>query len=488
MIWFSAILAIVFFVFACRVLRLIPVAGGAIHAAREATAVIRDAEMDEEQKECEIRAAALRLLRDAAVILLCGAGAVAASLVPILVLHWAGAAPFPQTMQLLFSWQFLVGVTVAALVVAWAARRAKRSAAESSSASRYSVLDRAIHRLAFSGRFIQAAAADVDTSLSRRRFEHLEVRRPIFITSLPRAGTTLMLEVLDQMAGLATNTYRDMPFVCAPLIWNALSSRFRQRAQPIERAHGDGMLVGYDSPEAFEEVAWKTFWPKKYQADRIELWSADERNEEFEEFFADNLRKILAVRLGDAAADGRYFSKNNNNICRLAYLKKLFPDCVLLVPFRDPVSQAASMHRQHQNFLAQHREDPFSKRYMGDIGHYEFGELHRPFEFPAAGNRDRYGPDRLDYWIGYWIDAFEHILGCPEPLTFVSYERACEDGKAAVETLCRELAIPASDAGREAAERFRPARSHGVEARGADEQQLHHARQLHGRLLQRSIL
>ena len=29
----------------------------------------------------------------------------------------------------------------------------------------------------------------------------------------------------------------------------------------IERAHGDGMTIGYDSHEAFEEVLWRAFWP-----------------------------------------------------------------------------------------------------------------------------------------------------------------------------------------------------------------------------------
>jgi hypothetical protein len=90
---------------------------------------------------------------------------------------------------------------------------------------------------------------------------------------------------------------------------------------------------------------------------------------------------------------------------------------------RCPLAHAASLHRQHANFLARHAEDPFTRRYMADIGHYEFGELHRPIRFPGfaslAGGLD---PSDLDYWLAYWIAAFEHVTGRRDAVTLIDYE------------------------------------------------------------------
>ena len=66
-------------------------------------------------------------------------------------------------------------------------------------------------------------------------------------------------------------TYREMPFLLLPLLWNVISRRFYPPDTMLERAHGDGMTIGNDSVEAFEEILWRAFWPEKYPKDRIEL-------------------------------------------------------------------------------------------------------------------------------------------------------------------------------------------------------------------------
>ena len=120
--------------------------------------------------------------------------------------------------------------------------------------------------------------------------------RPIFITSLPRAGTTLVLEILARHPDLATHTYRDMPFVMAPVLWDQISGGFRKKADPKERAHGDGMEVGYDSPEAFEEILWKAHWPGRFKGESIPLWGADDETGEFRKLLSAQMRKVIARR------------------------------------------------------------------------------------------------------------------------------------------------------------------------------------------------
>ena len=136
-------------------------------------------------------------------------------------------------------------------------------------ADRYSWSDRVLHKLAFSGIGLQKALADIEDSMFAARFADVSVEAPVFVTSLPRAGTTLLLDVLNTLPNVATHTYRHMPFVLCPILWNQISSGLRKEAVSMERAHGDGVMVSVDSPEAFEEVLWKAFWPAKYNTDRI---------------------------------------------------------------------------------------------------------------------------------------------------------------------------------------------------------------------------
>ena len=168
----------------------------------------------------------------------------------------------------------------------------------------YSALDRVVHRLAFANRSFQMTATDIETTFLAKRFRHVAVDRPVFITSLPRAGTTLLLEVLTRLPGFVSHCYRDMPFVLAPLLWAAFSRSFRKQGDLKERAHGDGMAVGYDSPEAFEEILWRFFWPKKFGKDRIALWSEDEETEEFRDFFTEHIQKLIASRSRHDAGGG----------------------------------------------------------------------------------------------------------------------------------------------------------------------------------------
>jgi len=49
-------------------------------------------------------------------------------------------------------------------------------------------------------------------------------------------------------------TYRDMPFVLAPKTWAKIAAGSRPQIDEVERAPGDGLRTGFDSPEALEEV------------------------------------------------------------------------------------------------------------------------------------------------------------------------------------------------------------------------------------------
>lgn len=350
-------------------------------------------------------------------------------------------------------------------------------------ARNYSRLDRMFHRVAFSSRAVQLTAADMEKSLYGRRFSGIDTGRPVFLTSLPRAGTTLVLELLGRLPAFATYSYRDMPFVLAPLLWESLSRGFRKPAQLAERAHGDGMAVGYDSPEAFEEVLWLMSWPEKFSGEEIALWSGREEAAEFRELLTSQMQRIIAARSSDDGAPRRYLSKNNANIARIPLLTRLYPDAVVLVPFRRPLDQAGSLLRQHLRFVTMHAEDAFARQYMEDIGHLEFGALHRPIRFDGMSDvRRRYRPETLDYWLAYWIIAFRHVLLYRDSVVLVSYEELCAGGPAGIQALAGRLGLAPRDAAPLATADLHEPRSHRPDARPLDHSLLDEAEALYGQL------
>lgn len=309
--------------------------------------------------------------------------------------------------------------------------------------SAYSWLDRGLHKLAFSSKPLQGILVDMERSRYEGQWRDIAIEKPVFITSLPRAGTTIVLQALNRLCFVATHSYRDMPFILTPLIWHRLSRVFRRTSKPAERAHGDGLTINEDSPEAFEEVLWKKHFTDHYGPTGIEPWSESLRNAAFADSFRTHMQKLILLRRVDAAPTPRYISKNNANIARIAYLKKLFPDAQFVVPLRHPVEQAISLLRQHRNFTRQHAEEPFTWQYMADIGHFEFGQLHRPIRFPGlAGLAGEHIPGSLDYWLAYWIAAYREVSQ-HHGLCFISFEGLCEQPAAGLSHLLDRLGLTA---------------------------------------------
>ena len=350
----------------------------------------------------------------------------------------------------------------------------------------YGFFDRLVHRLAFRSPIIRSTAMDVENAMFRSKFESIEPMPPVFITSLPRAGTTLLLEVLHRFPSVATHTYRDMPFVLSPVLWARLTGSFHKRGELRERAHGDGMAISYDSPEAFEEILWRELWPGKYGPDEIALWTADDVKGEATRLFLDHMRKIVALRCPEYRCNARYVSKNNANIARLDLVGKMFPGATILVPFRDPIQQAASLLRQHRKFTDVHGRTAFAKEYMADVGHYEFGAVHKPIAFPGFDrSADTFS---IDYWLAYWVAAFEYVLQRRERIVLVSYESLCAAGRSAIARICERTGIADEGELESAAESIKeapPPRQDGYSPAPA---LLERATSVHARLLEAQIL
>ena len=270
--------------------------------------------------------------------------------------------------------------------------------------------------------------SDIESRIFKKSLSSIEVTKPVFVTALPRAGTTLLLELCVETQEFASHTYRDMPFLLTPLFWDRFSGMFRRTDVAKERAHGDGMMISVDSPEAFEEVLWKGYWPSRYLSDRIVPWTEPDFPE-FEDFFRDHLRKIILLRGRSLSTQQRYISKNNLNIARIGYIKKVFPESIIVVPFRAPLQHASSMLRQHRNFIKIHEQDPFAGKYMLDIGHFDFGRNLRPVDFDGwVSSEGPSDPDSLVFWLTYWIKAYRYMLSnAAGKVNFFPYDSFCEN-------------------------------------------------------------
>ena len=282
--------------------------------------------------------------------------------------------------------------------------------------SDYSPTDRLLHRLALGRPFIAEMLHDIERVAFLAKAPPFDPSQHVFVTGLARAGTTILMRELYQTGVFGSLTYADMPFVLAPNLWARLS-RHRQKTETKERAHGDGIKIGVESPEALDEVYWRVVSGIDYVMPGGLRPHAP--NNEAIAGYADYIRLILR-RTGRS----RYLSKNNNMLLRLASLAEAWPQATFLVPLRDPLQHAASLLRQHRRFLD---PDQFTRDYMTWLAHHEFGATHRPFMFGEAPTSD---PSGLDYWLSIWIAAHLRIQDAAERhqnIVTVSHDRLCDD-------------------------------------------------------------
>jgi len=287
----------------------------------------------------------------------------------------------------------------------------------------YSFIERILHYLALGMPGVAEASFDLNCALNKSSHDYSD-KRHMFIAGLARAGTTVLMRAFYDTGRFRSLTYRDMPFVLMPNTWKGISSPFWREKALGERAHGDRVMVNYDSPEALEEVFWRTFCGDDYILDNC-LKPHNVDDEIIEKF-----RRYVSLIISSAGDERKhtYLSKNNNNILRLSSIKKAFPNALILVPFRDPVQQAMSLKRQHERFCERHRSDRFSFRYMTWLGHHEFGSTHKPFAFNGTRveDSDRWSTQDIHYWIDLWTGTYSYLLDQKtDNMLFVSYENLC---------------------------------------------------------------
>lgn len=326
--------------------------------------------------------------------------------------------------------QGVLASTAAALSYAWLI--------SCSPGKNYSAGSKFLHEMVLGNAMVGETIFDIEQRMYASKVQDVSAGRHVFVTGLARAGTTIFMRKLYESGQFCSLTYRDMPFILAPNLWRVLTKLSQRENEIQERAHGDGLMVDYDSPEALEEVFWRLFCGSDYIKPRclVPMLADPDTVEKFRSFIG----LILHANHGTC-----YLSKNNNNILRLSSIAKAFANAVIVVPFREPLQQAYSLRHQHQRFLRIHSTDRFSKKYMSWLAHHEFGADHRPFAMNAS-TQDAPDTDSLSYWVKLWANTYAYIReNLPANAILLSYEVLCDDTEFVWQRLAEKIDVAPID-------------------------------------------
>ncbi len=250
----------------------------------------------------------------------------------------------------------------------------------------YSNIQKFLHDFVLSKKIINRSLFELEKIIYLKN-KDVKNQSHVFITGLPRSGTTSLLNFLFLSDEYASLTYNDMPFILSP---NFSKLFHKKNIKKKERLHGDGINFDNNSPEALDEVFFNN-------------------DEEFIENELLNYLQLILLSKNKV----KYLSKNNLNFKRIDLIKSILPNSIFLIPIRDPLQHANSLLTQHLNFSQLQKKDDFIRRYMNYLGHNEFGLNHKPWNNPIHFN----DLNNINYWLEQWCLFYESIYN-----NFQSYE------------------------------------------------------------------
>ena len=114
----------------------------------------------------------------------------------------------------------------------------------------YSKIQKFLHNFVLSKKFINKSLFEIEKIIYLKNIQ-IKDQSHIFITGLPRSGTTSLLNFLFSSNEYASLTYNNMPFILSP---NFSKLFHKKNIKKKERVHGDGITYDINSPEALDEV------------------------------------------------------------------------------------------------------------------------------------------------------------------------------------------------------------------------------------------
>ena len=259
----------------------------------------------------------------------------------------------------------------------------------------YSYIQKFLHDFVLSKKIINKSLFELEKMIYLKN-KDTRNQSHVFITGLPRSGTTSLLNFLFSSDEYTSLTYNNMPFVLSP----HFSKLFhRKNITKKERLHNDGIDFDNNSPEALDEIFF-------------------DNNEEFVKHELVNYIQLILL----SNNKNKYLSKNNLNYKRIEIIQSMLPNSIFLIPIREPLQHSNSLLNQHINFSKLHNKDDFIRRYMNYLRHNEFGFNHKPWNNPIHFN----DLVNINYWLEQWYLFYEFIYNKfqnYENCYFIIYEK-----------------------------------------------------------------
>jgi Sulfotransferase family len=304
------------------------------------------------------------------------------------------------------------------------------------------------------------AIGNLESKILSRKIANVKVDRPVYICGLPRAGTTISLQMLGEHPDVATHKYADFLLPYVPYAWNWFFPRVPVDAmrKPQPRIHRDRISITRDSAEMCEEMLWERFFPNLYNESTPSFLDGNTSNPAFEKFYREHIQKLLLSR-----QRSRYVSKAIMCVLRLQYLRKMFPDAKFLLYVRNPFDQVASLLKQDRIWDEIDRDDPRQIEIIEMTGHHEFGSrqvlsnVGNPEEVRNVRtllNTGRKVRARATIWAYIYNFVLSQMDADPElakAVCIVRYEDLCKDSFETIDRIIAHTGL--------AAEPFAPIRA-----------------------------
>ena len=250
----------------------------------------------------------------------------------------------------------------------------------------YNNIQKFLHDFVLSKKIINKSLFELEKIIYLKN-EDVKNQSHVFITGMPRSGTTSLLYFLFSSNEYASLTYNNMPFILSPNFSKLFHGKDILKK---ERMHGDGIYFDNNSPEALDEIFF-------------------DNDEEFIKNELVNYTQLILIN----NKKKKYLSKNNLNYKRIDLIQSILPNSIFLIPIRKPLQHAHSLMSQNLHFSRLQKEDDFIRRYMNYLRHNEFGLNHKPWNNPI--NFDDL--NNINYWLEQWYLFYKFIYK-----KFQSYE------------------------------------------------------------------
>lgn len=222
----------------------------------------------------------------------------------------------------------------------------------------------------------------------------------LIVSGLARAGTTSLTDQLFKAGDFSSLDYSNMPLLLAPNLWKKMYNPKKTKLK--ERKHGDKMLFGLNTIEALEEYFFKVFLNDSYITNKYL-----KKHNISKEIYTNYLKYQSLIRQTN---NSTYLSKNNNIILRYESLRQFNKVFKIVFLFRKPEEHAYSLLNQHERFSEFQTDDEFMQTYLNWLGHHEFGNNQKVFQFSDKDVIITNDKNTLDYWLKVWLNYYSYLL------------------------------------------------------------------------------